>query len=759
MLTSSELKQIKDYLALYGKKDSQLEAIDVDWNYPEYTFEADDYLSVVQDAKNKTITIKDLEKVFLLTFLTDEDFREALEGKIPGEMLENACVTTEKLADGTITTIKIGDRAVTTDKIEDYDSTNPSPTGVTTSKIADGAITADKLSGYAVTEGKIANGAVTHEKLAPESVTAGTIATGAVRHENLTEECVLEGNIGNYAVQNTNLSGSYNEETHTWTTLPAVSERTIATGAVTEDKLSGNMIDGEWDTPPCVTTDKIADYNVTTIKIADRNVTTAKLQDYDPEATVPTGVTTQKIADGAVTTAKIVDNSITTNKLANSSVSTAKIVDEAITEDKLADGAVTTAKLADGLISEIQNITDATPTTGSVKPVQSGGVKTAIDNVAFSTNEKVNTVGIDDEPVLASHNLISSDGVAKAINGIDYILGQIEKETATDDNNEVIISTDDGRQVFSAVVDEENTTLDEEEVWSNDNETDVYARVNSQGICAKKFFTLDGEEIAPNNLLANKTIDFEGDSITKANDDNNIGFCRAAQTLSMNYTNNGVSGATVSVYPNKTSIYTLVTTRQELFDYTIIQLSTVNDTSFSERKGSLTSEYTKYKEEGSIDDFNVETYYGALEALARYCILHLNKVGWIIPYRVGISMGDSNIEKPTCIRSVAKKWGIPILDLNNNAGFNLCNDGMSARYGAYTGNVQEYVPTEGYTEDEEVRYNNKTYKADSAIPAPAGAFDVTKWTEISDTNYDTVHCNTDGYKLIENKLIEFIKSL
>jgi hypothetical protein len=172
----------------------------------------------------------------------------------------------------------------------------------------------------------------------------------------------------------------------------------------------------------------------------------------------------------------------------------------------------------------------------------------------------------------------------------------------------------------------------------------------------------------------------------------------------------------------------------------------------------LTSQGTYY-EENAETNYDVETYYGALEALARYCILHLNKVGWILPYRIGISMGDSNVDKANCIRDVAKKWGIPLLDLNNDAGFNLCNDEMAARYGAYTGNVPEYDESSGYAQDEQVRHNNKTYKAISAISAPAGAFDESKWTEISETNYDKCHCNTDGYLLMENKIVEFIKSL
>ena len=54
---------------------------------------------------------------------------------------------------------------------------------------------------------------------------------------------------------------------------------------------------------------------------------------------------------------------------------------------------------------------ETTPTTDSTKLVTSGGVKNAIDGVAFSTNEKVNAVGIDSTPTLGSTNLVQSGGV------------------------------------------------------------------------------------------------------------------------------------------------------------------------------------------------------------------------------------------------------------------------------------------------------------------------------------------------------------
>lgn len=243
-------------------------------------------------------------------------------------IIDDKKVTTAKIADNAITEEKISGEdtpegaAVTTSKIKDGAVTNPKIANgaVTTIKIQDfdaessfpTGVTNEKLADESVTESKLASGAVTEGKIAPNAVTAGKIADGAV----------IEGNIAAGAVTHDNL------------TEACVQAGNIANGAVQ----SGNLA------PNAVQEGNIAPGAIHTEDIHDGAVTTAKIEDYDPNSETPTGVTTAKIAD------------------------------EAITEDKLAPQAVTTDKLADGLISEIENITDAVPTAGSVKPVQSGGV-------------------------------------------------------------------------------------------------------------------------------------------------------------------------------------------------------------------------------------------------------------------------------------------------------------------------------------------------------------------------------------------------
>jgi len=240
-------------------------------------------------------------------------------GAVTTEKIADDAVDTEKIGDGEVKTRNIGEGAVNNDKIADR--------AITNEKVAAGAVTADKLSGVddsdgaAVTEDKIAEGAVTEGKIAAGAVTEGKIGAGAVTHDKLAAGAVQAGNIGAGAVANDNL------------TPGAVAEGNIAAAAVTTEKLSGGLIDGV-ETPPAVTTAKIANYNITTAKIAD----------------------------------------------------------EAVTEEKLAPGAVTTDKLATPVIEQLQTIMDDVPTAGSVKPINSEGV--LAHGSAFDVSEYNKSEGV-----------------------------------------------------------------------------------------------------------------------------------------------------------------------------------------------------------------------------------------------------------------------------------------------------------------------------------------------------------------------------
>ena len=300
------------------------------------------------------------------------------EPKISGEDSPNGpAVTTAKIADKAVTTPKIQDGAVTEDKISggliDGVITQPA---VTTAKIADGAVTSAKIFSGAVTEDKIASGAVHTENLGIGAVQSIHIAKDAVITEKIFPFAVSEDKIKNYNVTTDKISGSVDPVTGEWTTPPAVTENKIAAGAVTEHKIHDGAVTNEKLAPNAVIAGNIA-----TGAVQNENLTEGCVQ----EGNIAAGaVTTDKISGGMVDG---VDTppAVTTNKIADYNVTTAKIADGNVTGEKIADGAITEAKIDPELWEYWEEHVDAAPTVGSVLPVQSGGVLDSIikDGSAF----------------------------------------------------------------------------------------------------------------------------------------------------------------------------------------------------------------------------------------------------------------------------------------------------------------------------------------------------------------------------------------
>ena len=77
---------------------------------------------------------------------------------------------------------------------------------------------------------------------------------------------------------------------------------------------------------------------------------------------------------------------------------------------------------------------ETTPTTDSTKLVTSGGIKTAIDNVAFSTNEKVSSTGIETTPTTDSTKLVTSGGIKTALGNVAFSTNEKVNQTGIDSN-------------------------------------------------------------------------------------------------------------------------------------------------------------------------------------------------------------------------------------------------------------------------------------------------------------------------------------
>ena len=251
-------------------------------------------------------------------------------------------------------------------------------------------------------------------------------------------------------------------------------------------------------------------------------------------------------------------------------------------------------------------------------------------------------------------------------------------------------------------------------------------------------------------------VSFEGDSITEAWHDNYKGWALRSQGyLPSNFKciNNGHSGFTTQEIQDRRSILSSLKNRiGEHYDVVIFQPSLVNDGNFF-KLGTFSESYSE------TEEFPTNTYYGALDNICRYLLTNYKCVGIIIPYRVNNYSASYNTERPEAILKVANKWGIPVLNLQTEAGFNIGNSVFIDKYGSYL-SALEYDSTIGYKLDQQVVYNGKIYKANIEISAPAGEFDESKWIYLQDvtsSNKDSLHCNSYAYSIIAPKVGAFVK--
>ena len=184
---------------------------------------------------------------------------------------------------------------------------------VTTAKLAAGAVTSNKLGAAAVTSEKIADGAVTHENLGQNAVGIENIQDNSVSGEKLRG---WPGTvISNYDMHQITAPGIYAIDTGGVLLVQRLEDNSVMrihlNGTEIHYDTAEDANDPQWsnwigvDFP--ITSENIADGAVTADKLAYGAATTPKLADY--------AVTSEKLADGSITTAKLADKSVTSSKL------------------------------------------------------------------------------------------------------------------------------------------------------------------------------------------------------------------------------------------------------------------------------------------------------------------------------------------------------------------------------------------------------------------------------------------------------------
>lgn len=268
-------------------------------------------------------------------------------------------------------------------------------------------------------------------------------------------------------------------------------------------------------------------------------------------------------------------------------------------------------------------------------------------------------------------------------------------------------------------------------------------------------------EVHAGNPLYGKRLVMIGDSICAGQ--NVGGLSRSwAEIISenndMTVFNNSAGGSTLRIVEGKANIVTkTMNTDPNNYDYIIIQ-GGVNDMT-----GNLGT-WIKPGNGGvndypSLESLDRTTTYGAMEYLCKYCAIHFptKKFGFIITYR-GTEPTWNDVSEN--LKGICEKHGMPYIDLRTCCGFNLIDPEVRSVFGMSTDYKQTYNPELGYKLDEQVIYDKKVYKANEAIPAPAGSFDESKWTYISDVGgYDSWHCNYTAYLQSAPKIESWLKTL
>ena len=214
----------------------------------------------------------------------------------------------------------------------------------------------------------------------------------------------------------------------------------------------------------------------------------------------------------------------------------------------------------------------------------------------------------------------------------------------------------------------------------------------------------DVRDLKSNNPIYNKSIYFFGDSITESHNSwANTFEIRLRNKMTTENCNWGVSGSQYCVNSSSTTennINLKVKSITSSYDYCILS-GGANDIGRNNTLGSLTSAYDS--------ELDTSTFYGALEDTMRWLLKNqLNcKIGYVITPRLrNHTQQDSYVN---AIKQVCEKYSIPYLDLCNAGGLTSVYDEITAEC---------YLTTSDY-----------------------------------------YHPNLKGYKLLNNKVEQFIKTL
>ena len=173
--------------------------------------------------------------------------------------------------------------------------------------------------------------------------------------------------------------------------------------------------------------------------------------------------------------------------------------------------------------------------------------------------------------------------------------------------------------------------------------------------------------------LKGQSVLFVGDSITHSA---NSWASKIGSLYSMNWTNAGVNGATISDVRDKIVRHQLMASADKNYDYVVMH-GGINDAIASVEIGTVSDSF-------SVVDFDTSTYIGGLETLFYYAYENFPgaKLGYIINYATpnskfgGFTAGDDTKAYYEEAKKVCEKWGVAYIDLYSGS----TEEGLSYSY-------------------------------------------------------------------------------
>lgn len=185
-----------------------------------------------------------------------QDFR--IEEVMPGTLIQDGVITTDKIAANAVTAAKIAALTITAAEIaaNTITASQIAANTITASEIAAGTITATEIATDTITAGQIAAGAIGTDELSANAVTAAKIAANTITAAEIAALTITAAEIAASTITGAKIAAN------------TIEAGNIAAGTITATEIATNTITAGQIAAGAINTDELAANAVTAAKLA-----------------------------------------------------------------------------------------------------------------------------------------------------------------------------------------------------------------------------------------------------------------------------------------------------------------------------------------------------------------------------------------------------------------------------------------------------------------------------------------------------------